>query len=260
MHDVHFGTVFSSYVLNSQSGTHVWDQLAIVDSNVFHIIGGGGGYGTYASARRFSFLGNVFDDTMAAEHVLRTPYVGKGVISNNSLTRPSGAKHALKMHAPCQGFITGGCDILAVEGNNYTEQVVISDNIFRGALDASNIVVLGPQNDMSDERLRNIVFERNWLQRSPTTQNSLIIHGVDVTVRNNLCDMTGASLWRTCFVTEQRGIEPAPNNVRFYNNTGYSPDASSEFFVVRLGATATNVTVKNNLASAPLATGHTVKP
>ena len=59
-----------------------------------------------------------------------------------------------------------------------------------------------------------------------------------------------------CFGTGAWGVEPPPNNVSFYNNTGYSNGAPSVYFkLVNVAPEATNVTVKNNLAYAPTMTG-----
>ena len=45
-----------------------------------------------------------------------------------------------------------------------------------------------------------------------------------------------------------------PDNIWIYNNTAYRGDSGSEFSVVKIDTTSTNVTVQNNLAYAPLST------
>lgn len=46
---------------------------------------------------------------------------------------------------------------------------------------------------------------------------------------------------------------PPPDDIRIYNNTAYSGDASSEFAGILIETGASNITVQNNLAYAPLA-------
>lgn len=247
--DTHAGVVTSSHLLDhmnaTQTASHhaIWDQLAIVDSTVSRTGGGAGGNGVYVSAQRFSLIGSVIDDTTSSEHVLRTPYIGKGVISNNTLSKPASGKHVVKMHAPI--YSSAG----VVGGGRFTEQVVLSDNDFVGAAGADWSVTIGPQDNINDERVRDVIIERNLFRAGPGTQAALVVWAAEVTVRNNICDTTGGRA-HACFFAGQRGIEPASTHVRLQNNTCYSADARP-FHCVVLGARASNITVQNNLASAP---------
>jgi hypothetical protein len=233
IHDVHNGATFSSSVLGA--GHSLWDQLAIVDSSFARAVGGGGGYLTYLGAARLAYLGNTANDSTAAEHVLRVIHLSKGVISNNTLSTPATAKHVIKMHAP--GAASG----------LFTEQGVISDNKLIGA-NNSWTVSLEPESASYDQRLRNLIVERNWFTAGVGTQVALILSGAEFTIRNNIMDMSGGAA-HTCNTVTQRGIEPAPTAVRFYNNTCYA--GTGDVVATALGTTVTNITVQNNLASAP---------
>ena len=50
---------------------------------------GAGGYILYFSGQRVAVMGNVLSDSSAAEHVLRTPYIFKGVFSHNDMSKPA---------------------------------------------------------------------------------------------------------------------------------------------------------------------------
>ena len=238
-------SVLDYWNANGSPGHHTWDQLAVIDSTITTVINSG--CSAYISGTRLSFLGNVADDSIAGEHILRTPYIGKGVISNNTLSRPRATKHVLKMHGP--NFGSAG-----VAGGGPTEKVVVSDNKFVGGNDDWT-VALGPQNAQVDERVRDILVERNWFKAGATTQVGLVIFAAETTVRNNIIDTTGAKAHH-CIAVSRRGIEPASTQVRVLNNTCYSADTSvaTNFGAVVLQPPASFITVKNNLAYAPNAT------
>jgi hypothetical protein len=239
IHDIHNGMTFSSSSLGV--GHTIWDQFAIVDSSFNRAVGGGGGYLSYLAASRFAYMGNSADDSTAAEHVLRVTQLSKGVLSNNTMGRAANGKHVVKMHAP-----SGSSGL-------FTEQIVISDNKFIGANNAWT-VTLEPQSSVYDERLREIVVERNWFTSGVGTQTALVLSGSEFTIRNNIADMSGG-LNFICNLVTQRGIEPAPTAVRFYNNTCYNSAPGGTVTATTLGATITNITLQNNLASVPGGTG-----
>jgi hypothetical protein len=163
------------------------------------------------------------------------------VISNNTLSTPATAKHVIKMHAP--GAASG----------LFTEQGVISDNKLIGA-NNSWTVSLEPESASYDQRLRNLIVERNWFTAGVGTQVALILSGAEFTIRNNIMDMSGGAAF-TCNTVTQRGIEPVPTDVRYYNNTCYNSAAAGTVTAISLGATVTNITAQNNLASVPGGTG-----
>lgn len=227
-----------------------WDQITIYDSNVHDIYNGG--MGSFISAQRFAFLGNFYDNaaTTGGQHVIRLACIQKGVFSNSTLGRSGSGQHVVKLHGPMWGEVT----LCSPSGNSYAEKINISDNKFINSAGNPWTVSIEPQNEFRDERLRNVIVERNWFYSGSSSQQvALLISAVDSTVRNNIADMTGAVSHEFLRVF-QRGVEPAPTNIRVYNNTIYSA-SGGDFYGVNIGSTATNVWVKNNLGSADLAGG-----
>lgn len=246
-HNMQYALNFSASVLSfynatpATSGHILWDQLTVANST-FDTAVNGGNIG-FISAVRHSFLGNSADDARLGQHILRFQQIAKGVVSNNTLSRPLPSKHVIKMHGPAYGG-----------GGAYTEQVVISDNKLTG--DNNDWTAsLEPQNAASDERLRNIIVERNWFVAGVGTRRALIMSGENFTIRNNIADMSGG-IGNTCNEVGQRGVEPAPKDFRFYNNTCYNSESTApNISFVSIGANVTNVAVVNNLASVPTGTG-----
>jgi hypothetical protein len=163
------------------------------------------------------------------------------VISHNDMSRPASGKHVIKLHAA----------VFNLSPTGFTEQVVLSDNKFSGG-PAGWTVTLGPQNATSNEKVRHVIVERNWFAPDPGQQVALMVWAQDVTVRNNLFNLTGVAS-QTGTVVEQRGIEPLPTNVHVYNNTFYSNSAGS-FSPIRFVEGAGGMVAKNNLGYAPLST------
>jgi hypothetical protein len=262
IHNTHNGMLFDvsllDYYNGSQGGNRglpMWDQLAIVDSRVNTIYGGvgisqngaaAGYYGGYISASQFTFMGNNFDNVNGGEHVLRTPYVGRGVISHNYLARPDRSKHCLKLHAPSFGG-TG------TVGGRYSEKIVVADNTFDGNTSEQN-VKLAPQNTNSDERIRNVIIERNYFLMGVSSSSALVVQGPVsvVSVRNNIVNASNsASLYPAMMeiIGDGQGVSSA---IDFYNNTLYT--TGSRFGGIALvgsGALISGINVKNNLAYAP---------
>ena len=274
IHDTRNGFQFGDTTLdwwnnNGNPGHVAYDQVAIVDSSVLHSIGGGG-VGVAFSGNRISMLGNIVDDTMRIEHVVRIFYLNKGVISNNTLSRQAPTKAVIKMHgptwcAPGSSIGTNGrctttsTDYLTAEppvgvagaAGGYTEQVVVSDNKLVAADGTDWTFTIRPQNAVSDERIRNVIVERNWFVAGDTSSSALVINAAEITVRNNICDATNG-VSHKCFMLASTNVEPPATDVRIYNNTFYSASAGN-FIGVDIRAPATNTTVTNNLGSAPLA-------
>ena len=290
IHDIKDGIMFNDGILSwynevgGRPGHAMFEQIAIVNSIITPVNNSATGWRIFASANFLSIvgntLGNMQNNASMGSHVIRTPYIGKGVISNNTIARPGAGMVALKLHG------AAWCDVVSQPGtceatdnsaptatygyrtntrpvgvfantSGYTEQVMVSDNRIIGA-DNPYLVVVGPQNQNRDERVRDIILERNWLQAgNGQTQKALVIHSYATTVRNNMCDMTGGSSGATCVLVTLEGTSPAPapDNIRIYNNTAYKGDASAgnndSPVLVNIDSTSTNVTVQNNIAYAP---------
>jgi hypothetical protein len=253
-HHIHVGILFSSGILDVYNTptfkAPMWDQVTVIDSDLNTIIGGAAGYGAFMSGRRFAFLGNSIDDTMAGEHGLRTPYVQKGIISNSSFSRAAPGKHVLTVRAPT--FL----GTATIPAGTYTEQIIVADNKFiGGSPDVAWTVTTGVFDATKDARVRNSIYERNWFTAGVDTQKSLRIEAYETTVRNNIFDTSGAGVVSRNGVTvafnNTSGTMPPTDQTRIFNNTFYSGDTNSNFRAVWLEAPVTNVTVKNNLAYAP---------
>jgi hypothetical protein len=106
----------------------------------------------------------------------------------------------------------------------YTEYVEISDNLFTGASGAQ-LVETAPQNRQNDERLRNILVERNLFRGvSGGFGRQMLVSAVNETLRDNVFYVAAddASAPQYGAQVAQRAIEPVPQYVQFYNNTCYT--------------------------------------
>jgi PKD repeat protein len=209
--------------------------FAAVDLHVKPLVGGAGGYGAYMQTEQFAMQGCRFDDASQVEHVFRAPHLNKAIISNNDLGPAAPTKHLLKIHAP------GG-------GTVYSQQILISDNILHGGPGNAWLVSIAPQNSSVDERIRDVIIERNYLVigQVDSGMQALDISATHVTVRNNIMDMSVAS-GSYCISVGQRGIEPAPQNIAIYNNTCFTNHAQT-LIAAFLGTGVSDVIALNNLA------------
>jgi len=246
IHHVHVGVRLSPFILDSFNGSGhpghtLWNQIALIDSTIQNLIGGSGGNGIYLAAQRFALMGNVINDSTGAEHIIRLPNIYKGVISHNNLSTPATAKHTVKMQAA----------VFGVSPTSFTEQIVFSDNKTTAGTGAAWTVTIGPQDAVENEAVRNVIVERNWFAPHAAQQVALIIWAADVTVRNNIFDLTGTLAHRG-MVVDRRGVEPPPANVHVYNNTFYSNSTGN--FIPIAFATGAGMIAKNNLGYAPNST------
>ncbi|MCB9897825.1 MAG: hypothetical protein H6825_07465 [Planctomycetes bacterium] len=212
--------------------------LAIVDSNFKdqaerHVTFDG----TYSM-----MLGNTLDHITVDGHIVRSQASSNSVYCHNDFKNAKFDRHLLKLHA--QNWNKAGFGY-----HKYTEKIVIADNLFDAG--ASNWpVVPGPQNDQEDERLRDILIERNLFRAGDTTTILLRASGSDVTTRHNIFDLTSGGevgVW-----VSKRGSDPNPQNHQVLNNTFYRGD-SGGFEAVHVAGDAVGTIVRNNLGSAPSA-------
>lgn len=252
--------VLDWYYKSGSSGLKIWDQVALVDSTISGVthstVVANKGYGTYVAGDRVFYAGNYIDNggTAATDvaHVARFPYLGKAVVSDNTLMRPGPGDHVVKLHAPIWGSnSTANRGI----GGGYSRWIILSDNRIVGA---SNpwIVAIGPQNAQSDERVKDVISERNWIVAGPGMQVAQMIYASDVTSRNNIFDSSAGSNWQTGDYVARRGVEPPPTNIRIYNDTFFSSKtlSSGQFVPINIAAGASNVGAWNNVAYAPNST------
>lgn len=210
----------------------------------------------YIGSERIALLGNRLYDAIGS-HVLRVWQAYLGVISHNIISGASvesgTGRHALKLHGPSQ-------TVLAAETgsalDNPTSYVVVSDNVF--GTSGPWPVAIGPQDNASDERISDVIFEKNRIHSDYGTQSTTLVQasihvwGRYFTLRNNIIDGTGSTSWFEGIVIEQRGIEPTPLGNEVYGNTIYRSDngTSSQRGIV-ISAEANSTIARNNLVSFP---------
>lgn len=193
--------------------------------------------GMYIGGRRLAVMGCDIHDAVTS-HLLRVWEAHKGVISNNRLWNPGPTRHALKLCSP--GY---------TKGQPETRWVSVTDNVTRGKTWSWT---LGPQDSGADERVSHVVAERNRFFGESSIQIDIRVSSRYTLIRNNLFDGTGSASYRSIYVGP-RGIEPVPDHVRILNNTMARTDGQ-ELTGVEMDSASTNVTVRNNLASAGSAT------
>jgi len=114
-------------------------------------------------------------------------------------------------------------------------------------------VFVGPQNTGVDERIRNVIFERNYMRFSTgSSPVGVVVRGgvSGLTCRNNIINGSLSTSWGSCLQTVDGGVGPAPSDIQFLNNTLYST-ATVQFDVITIGAATTSAQVKNNVGYAP---------
>jgi len=206
-----------------------------------------------------ALLGNSFDGQGAPDgsgvETVRISACRRCVISNNLFENANNVGAVLKIH--------NGNTYKSLSGwtGVYTELLEISDNRFSGTSGAQ-LVENAPQNANDDERLRNIVVERNLFSSSTGAQvgRQILVSAVNETVRDNVFYMPGSNPAAFGVQVARRGIEPVPSGVEVYNNTCYAPNAAQNqvcvgFDGVSFSAPAINSYAQNNLFYIP-AGGH----
>jgi hypothetical protein len=137
----------------------------------------------------------------------------------------------------------------------WAEHIVVSDNVFsRGPFGT------GPQNKESDERIRDMIVERNLFTEVGSGIESQVVSGM--TIRNNIFNGDPDSSSLVTVVYQNNYGTPAPSSTYIYNNTFYMPTSNAplRFSAVTITAANGNVTfptgtvLRNNLAYAPQAT------
>ncbi len=262
--DIHIGVSYSDGILDLLNtavplSVPLWDQMAVVDSTIDNVIGGSSGYGIYAVSSRFMVLGNMIGDTTAGEHGMRSQQLMRAVLSSNNFGPAATGKSVLTIRAP--DFILPG-GVLAYPVGTYSETIVVSDNKFIGG-NNDFTVANGTANFGIRQLQRFEIWERNWFVTGVGTQMHLDFSGcTGITVRNNLFDSTGGAAHggMSLDFNDSPSLQFPCDQVWIYNNTFFSADASGSFRAVWLSQalTASNVTVRNNLAYAPLDAVHTM--
>jgi hypothetical protein len=245
-------TGFYKDIVISSYNTDSHDQFTIVDSD----FSGTESTMAYVGSKQLAYMGTRFCDSNTS-HVLRLwqahlAVISHNIVSGSSLNTTSGL-HALKLHGLNESLIDN-----PTKPSHRTQFVVISDNVFGGS--GPWPVATGPQNGEYDERLSDIIFQRNRFiagygnLSSRLVSKGLVVEARYVTIRNNIFDGTGSDESYYSMVITRRGIEPAPVGTRIYNNTIFKDDsdnATSMFIGVDVGEVNESVILKNNLFQLP---------
>ncbi len=252
-------TGFSTAAGNDYWQTNGHDQISIVDSD----FSGAESNVLYIGSERIAIIGNSFQDSIGVNggsHVVRIWQAYYGVISHNVIAGSSinnnNGRHAIKLHGPNMADqVIGGDRWLE---NPESKYLVVSNNLFGASGPWS--IFFGPEDVWTDERVSDIIFEKNRVianfgsQSSSLVQASLIIWSADTTVRNNVFDGLGSSRYYRGIVVRDSGISPSPDNAKIYNNTIYNSsaaEAGGEYVGIDIYDTASNVVAKNNLVTLP---------
>jgi len=279
IHEVLAGVIFADTTVDALyragfTGHQMFDEIAVVGSTITPI-NVNDGWRIYMSSNHGTVqgntLGNMINNSSMGSHVVRVPYMEKGVISNNTIARPGQNQLGIKIHSQawCESTSPAGTCVsydnttpppsynylnnthpngIYTSLSGYTEKIIISDNKIIGA-DNPYSMSVGSQNLNSDERLRDIIVERNWYVSGGSTQLDFLFNVANISVRNNIADMTQGS-YKTFASVFNPGTAPPSTNVKIVNNTIFA-GSGAEFYGVNIDPNATNVTVANNLLSAP---------
>jgi hypothetical protein len=192
--------------------------------------------GMFIGGQRLAVIGTRIEGVQQS-HVLRVWEMHKGVISNCVLRDPGPTRIAIKLHSPPEGTALR------------TKFVTINDNIIRGV---SWAVTIAPQDSVTDERVTQVVFERNVSESQSEKVADVMVSARYITIRNNLFLATGSGDYTHGVIIQRQGAEPTPQYIDVYNNTMYRADNGTSFFtLVQVNSSASDVNVRNNLASAP---------
>lgn len=230
-------------VITRERTSNLEDQVFVVNNNIIDT----NNFCVYAqTATRFAMLGNNLAAKTGASgvHTFRAGWLKTSVLSNNTMSKASSGCHNIKLHGPTYGVVT-----------DFTEKVIISNNHLIGG-NPGTIIDVEPQNDLIDERIRNVIIENNYVPSGAASDTPCRISGSKITARNNIINFTGGPVGTnfSTFYVLQRGAEPIPDEIWIYNNTVYNPVANPTFRILRMDDVPTNVVLRNNLAYSPNST------
>ena len=247
---------FNTPLGNGHWETEGHDQVMLVENDASQ----GRDNIVYVGSKRLVLMGNRFADALAS-HVVRVWHARKTYIAHNEMSGSSisstTGRHALKLHGPSEDELVGVVSDIVPQARlgTRTRYVIISDNLFGSS--GPMPVAIGPQDDIHDQRLEDIILEKNRFFAGYGTLSRLAQGGVNiwaryVTVRNNLFSGEGSERYYTPITITQRGIEPPPLGVRVFNNTIYKTDDTrgekyETYTAVHVGTTAQGTIIQNNL-------------
>lgn len=190
----------------------------------------------------FAILGTIAKTGVTSSiETVRCPYWTRAIISNCEIGSAGPNFAAIKAHNPSdttthawKGF--------------YSEQNVIDGCKLIGQTGTSLIVECLPQNPSSDERVQDVIMQRNWFVDAGDTDRPIWTGIVRLTIRNNLFQMSNTS-WGI-YIEKRSSTQPTPTDIWIYNNSFYG---SQTVFIeiIHIVSGVGTVTIKNNLAYVP---------
>jgi hypothetical protein len=185
------------------------------------------------------------------DHGTRWQGTALSVFSNNTSSGHRDGSHCLTIRGKANA-----ADQTTWLGR-WTENVVVSDNAITGSAGSLAVLRIHPQNNVSAERLRNVLVERNLLTSiASEVMSTSVVSGF--TVRNNILRTNHST---AIDVRAESSVgSPPPSQNFFYNNTVYKADVSVVNgltvlgFVGSAGGGISGVVATNNLAYAPIDT------
>ena len=224
-------------------------------------ISDGEDYVAYLGSEKIMLLGNSFQKSHVS-HVVRCWQAYKGVIQNNLMASSSldssTGRLAMKLHGPNEPQIasTGGDHL-----SSRTEWLIVSDNIFGKG--GPWPVGIGPQDPTKDERISNLIFERNLYCAdigidsvlSPDLSKAYSFCGRQMTIRNNVVDAANYGNVILGIEIGLPGVGLMPMDIWIYNNTIYKPNQSpgNNWTGISIGTGVLTTVVRNNIISFPYA-------
>lgn len=218
-------------------------------------------YGVYIGGDYLTLKGNIIRNSETT-HVARVwnAYLGDishNILSGSSLSNTNG-RQALKLHSPGEDRIGPYSETGASGLPHRTKFTMVSNNIIGAS--GPWPVSIGPQDDFSDERISDIIIEKNALisqygaNSAKLVSTPLSIAGRYFSVRNNMIDGTGGTRGFTGITVLQRGSEPAPLGVNISYNTIFNNDTlDNGTRGINIGNNVTDTKIENNLISFPSA-------
>ena len=257
---------------SSWHGHTLWDQMAVVDCTdtdpALYATSGTFSTGTFMGGRRMFFSGNSIDlngqnEGTTVHHVSRFWYLYKSIVSNNLLQHSGSMQSTIKLHAPTWSAGAPLSSTIYNTNTGITKLNIISDNKLVAAY-SPWMTALGPQGPGYDERVSDIVVERNMYIGNTYTSVPQVTRASNITFRNNIVTSIGNADNTTLVMIDLEAGQPVPSsNIWIFNNTLYksgtgSNDAQGFNFAFIQNAAVSNVTIRNNLGYAPSMTNSAV--
>lgn len=242
--------ITSPFVPEQSATSGGWDGLFVVDSTckgMAHLSANGDNC-LYLSGVRVAAIGNHVDTDQWSEHGIRT-YLQRGVISHNTVEDIASGRAAITMRS--FSWAGGG----GVAANTYSGLVVVSQNR-EPASGVGGGMGQGPTNQTTDDRCKDIIFERNYVGMG-SSQN----YGISgdctsgFTVRNNIVNFGANSGGAFVFVAQDASLGlPDPTGIYIYGNSMYG-SAAADYQLVTMSSTNTTgvatLDYKDNLQYTP---------